>query len=45
MYLHVRYWNTTNNSVTTHYYSGFMGKASVQDSYETFELHFEKLEN
>ena len=46
MDLHITYWDTTNNCVTTHYYnSEFMGKASAQDIYEKFEQCLEKLEN
>ena len=42
----IRYWDTTNNCVTTHYYnSEFMGKASAQDIYEKADQCLEKLEN
>ena len=46
MDLHIRYWDTTCNCVTTQYYNTeFMGKASAQDIYKKCEQCLGKLEN
>ena len=38
MDLHVRYWSTTANAVTTHYYtSEFLGKATSNDVFQRFK--------
>ena len=38
MDLHVRYWSTATNAVTTRYYtSEFLGKATSKDVFETFK--------
>ena len=46
MDLHIKFWHTTNNCVTTCYFnSEFMGKSSGQDIYEKFEQCLETSEN
>ena len=46
MDLHIRYWDTASNCVTTRYYNTeFMCKASAQDIYKKCEQCLGKLEN